>query len=296
MNRFLLAVFFISLFGCRQESTHTQAPALQAYFHTKARETVLISAHRGGKAYPGWPENCLETMEYVRQSVPEALFEVDVAQSSDGVFFLMHDNSLDRTTNGQGDLSAYKWDDLQKLQLKDDLGALTAYGIPTLEAVLDWAQEHGNILTLDIKRSVDAGEVLDFVDKKGMLGQVVMITYSYEAAQKLFQQNPLTMLSVSIRNQKELDRYLQTGEMLDNLIAFTGTNANEGKDQLYDRLHEYGIMCMLGTLGNLDRRAAARGPQVYQDFVRRGINVLATDTPLEAWAAVKEMPKEALRY
>ena len=56
---------------------------------------ALVSAHRGGPA-EGLPENALETLQATLASVP-AMMEIDVAQSADGVLFLMHDDRRDRT-------------------------------------------------------------------------------------------------------------------------------------------------------------------------------------------------------
>jgi len=44
---------------------------------------------------------------------------------------------------------------------------------------------------------------------------------------------------------------------------------------------------MLGTLGNLDRSAEVRGDQIYLDFINNGIDVLATDRPIEAAKVIK---------
>ena len=64
------------------------------------------------------------------------------------------------------------------------------------------------------------------------------------------------------------------------MIAFTGTS--EPSPDLYKMLHENGIQCILGTLGNLDKSANAKGDQLYNKFILNGADILATDRPLEA--------------
>ncbi|MEL7339272.1 MAG: glycerophosphodiester phosphodiesterase, partial [Bacteroidota bacterium] len=74
--------------ACRTTPSPQQsAPkeGLAAYFHYQEGRKPLISAHRGGKGLAGYPENCLETMQYVYQNIDDAIFEVDVAQTKDGV-------------------------------------------------------------------------------------------------------------------------------------------------------------------------------------------------------------------
>jgi len=45
----------------------------------------------------------------------------------------------------------------------------------------------------------------------------------------------------------------------------------------------------LGVLGNLDRSAIARGDEIYAGFVQKGADILATDRPIEAAAAIKTL-------
>lgn len=282
----LLILIFVWVPSCRTANpTQSQAPALADYFRYQINASTLISAHRGGRGYPGYPENCLETMQYVHEQIPNAIFEVDIAQSKDGVLVLMHDNSLERTTNGNDRVDRYRHEQLAQLYLKDENGDLTSYRIPTLETVLDWADEVGVILMLDIKRSVDFETVLDYVIEAEALDNVVMITYSIEAAQKLYGLNPGLMLSVSIRNFEELDHAAGSGIPWANMVAFTGTRRSP--KALFDALHQKGLKCILGTLGNIDKQAAARGDEIYQELVAQGVDIFATDRPLEAQRATQ---------
>src|SRR5690606_4571450 len=63
------------------------------------------------------------------------------------------------------------------------------------------------------------------------------------------------------------------------LIAFVGT-ANVAP-AVYDLLHDHGILCILGTIGNIDKQAVARGDTVYTRLVENGADILATDRPQE---------------
>jgi glycerophosphoryl diester phosphodiesterase len=61
----------------------------------------------------------------------------------------------------------------------------------------------------------------------------------------------------------------------------------EPEASLYAFLHQKGIACILGTLGNLDKQAAAKGNQVYKNFAVNGADIMSTDRPLEVWEAIK---------
>lgn len=284
MKKLLLPYLLLSLLfvGCKVNSK--QEDTTPTKFTYTENSEVLISAHRGGKGYPGYPENCLETMQYIKKNIPNALFEIDVAKSKDGVLLLMHDNSLERTTTGSGSVDQNSWETMSQLTLKDDFDSIVPFKIPLFKEVLDWAKKENAILTVDIKRSVDPTEVLRFIEDNNALEQTILITYAIETAQKLYQRNPNVMLSVSIRNMEEFNRAADSGIPWANMVAFTGTRLSDVS--LYDQLHDKGVICMLGTLGNLDKRAAARGDHLYRDWAKLGIDVFATDRPLETQKAL----------
>ncbi|MBT8316076.1 MAG: glycerophosphodiester phosphodiesterase family protein, partial [Lutibacter sp.] len=163
MKKLFVQILVITfLFGGCAE-TSKQENTLQTFFRYTENSEILISAHRGGKGYAGYPENCLETLKYIKKHIPNTLFEIDVAKSKDSVLLLMHDNSLERTTTGFGRVDENNWQTISQLKLKDDFGAITDFKIPLFKDVLDWAKKENAILTVDIKRSVDPEIILRFI-------------------------------------------------------------------------------------------------------------------------------------
>ena len=175
---------------------------------------------------------------------------------------------------------------LSKLKLKDNFDSIVDFKIPLFKDVLDWAKKDNAILTVDIKRSVDPEEVLHFIEENDALNQSVIITYSIETAQKLYKLNPKVVLSVSIRNMEEFNRAANSGIPWKNMVAFTGTKLSDAS--LYNKLHKKGVMCMLGTLGNLDRQAAAKGDHLYKEWAKLGIDIFAADRALEVQKAITD--------
>ncbi len=296
--RFFFIVSILFSLGCKQQPTPRNTIAeppkptekkveLRNFLeHTTQSRIPLLSAHRGGKVYEGYPENCIETFEYVLKQTP-SLIECDVEITADEVLILMHDNTLDRTTSGNGPVNQTSWSDIQKLNLKDNFGNNTNFKVPKLEEVLDWAKGK-TILTLDIKRNVPFELVTELIKAKKAENYALIITYSEKAAQKVHSLHPEVLLSVSMRNESELERHLQTNIPVDRFIAFTGTR--EPSPGLYQKLHDMDIPCILGTLGNLDKRAEARGDaKTYTAFLQNGADILATDRPIEAAKAIQRV-------
>ncbi|SFW39590.1 glycerophosphodiester phosphodiesterase family protein [Cellulophaga fucicola] len=289
MKKLLIPILLISFLFIGCNGKNKQEKTLQTYFSYVENRELLVSAHRGGKGYVGYPENCLETMQYVKKHIPNALFEIDVAKSKDGVLLLMHDNALERTSTGFGRVDQNNWEVLSKLKLKDNFDSIVDFKIPLFKDVLDWAKKDNAILTVDIKRSVDPEEVLHFIEENDALNQSVIITYSIETAQKLYKLNPKVVLSVSIRNMEEFNRAANSGIPWKNMVAFTGTKLSD--PSLYNKLHKKGVMCMLGTLGNLDRQAAAKGDHLYKEWAKLGIDIFAADRALEVQKAIRDKKK-----
>ncbi|MEO1714458.1 MAG: glycerophosphodiester phosphodiesterase family protein [Bacteroidota bacterium] len=250
------------------------ANRLSEAFVWKENNPTLISAHRGGPE-AGFPENCIETFEHTIGYAPSIL-EMDVVQSSDDVLYLMHDNSLDRTTTGTGKVSEKPWAYVQTLTLVDNDGEATGYKVPTLMETLEWARGKA-ILSLDVKRGVPFERVVEEVEVAQAEGYIMIIVYNLNDAQKVYELNPNLMMSVSIRNQEELDRFKATGIPSTRVVAFTGTRLKEAR--FYEQLHQEGISCILGTLGNLDKQAAARGDELYLQHRDLGVDIFATDRP-----------------
>lgn len=286
LGSLLLYLLFLSACIFNPSADGQRAPAapslefadtgeLRNFFHWQPGKPPLISAHRGGPE-PGFPENCLATLEHTLEIAP-AILEIDVSMTKDSVLVLMHDNTLDRTTTGFGPVEAKTWAELQSLWLVDNDGRQTGFRIPTLEETLRWSKGRSAILSLDVKRGVPFERVVQAVEANGMRAGVMIIVYNHEDARQVYRLDPELLMSVSLRNDEEIDRFLNTGVPPENVVAFTGTILKEAA--FYERLHELGISCILGTLGNLDKSVEARGDELYREFRERGVDIFATDRP-----------------
>jgi glycerophosphoryl diester phosphodiesterase len=106
-------------------------------------------AHRGaGKLAP---ENTLAAFR-LGAAHGYRMFECDAKLSADGVVMLLHDDTLERTSNGQGIAGQQAWNDLSQL----DAGAwhsrtYAGEPLPTLAAVSNWCIANGLLLNIEIK-------------------------------------------------------------------------------------------------------------------------------------------------
>ena len=108
--------------------------ALAVLLGTPVAESPQVIVHRGGRTYQ--PEN---TMAAFSQAVDDGVdwLEFDVQMSNDGVLVVIHDETVDRTTNGAGAVANLTLSDLMAL----DAG--NGQHIPTFAEVIEFAAKAG---------------------------------------------------------------------------------------------------------------------------------------------------------
>ena len=267
--------------------TVTAAPTsdLPSFFDCLDRnEVTLVSAHRGTDGLA--PENSLRSVEAVTTRTG-GLVEVDVATSADGVLFLHHDDTLDRTTTGRGTAEA-DWAILRTLSLRDEDGRVTAERPTRLDEFLRWTE--GRVIPqLDVKPTTDYDDLAAVLRETGAEARVVVIAYSLGQARLIARKMPDVMISATVERSADLEALEEAGVRLDRVLAWTGNDAPDL--DLWAALDASGVEVIFGTLGgrdSFDERIAAGGDDgVYADLARRGADVIATDRPVEAAAALR---------
>ncbi len=292
----LLLPALLALAAC---APHTAAPPaagpwtidpgadLNVFFECLEKEgATLVSAHRGGYR-AGLPENAVETMRATMDAAP-ALLEVDVAASADGVLYLMHDDTLTRTTTGEGGVDALPFAEIAALKLEDKFGVLTPYAPPRLSEALAFAKAR-TILQIDFKKSARFEDVIAEIRAAGAERRVILIAYTLGAAQKLHRLAPEMMISLNITSPENRAAAEAAGIPAEKLLAFTGIEAPN--KPLYDALNAGDIEVIFGTLGRagIDRMIEETGEESqYAELSRIGVDILATDRAIEAQKALEK--------
>jgi glycerophosphoryl diester phosphodiesterase len=109
--------------------------------------SILKIGHRGAKGYE--PENTLIAFEKAIDLKVDGV-ELDVHLSSDGILMVIHDEKIDRTTNGKGFVNQITSSELKK------------YGIPTLTEVLNLANQKC-FINIELKGIGTAKPVVDLI-------------------------------------------------------------------------------------------------------------------------------------
>ncbi|MEV7770002.1 glycerophosphodiester phosphodiesterase family protein [Kitasatospora sp. NPDC086791] len=244
-----------------------------------------VYAHRGASAAA--PENTLVSDEVARRAGAEWI-EDDVQPSKDGVPYVLHDDTVDRTTDGTGrirDLTAAQLDAL-------DAGSwfAPAYAgtrLPTLAAQLEDLRARGGKLLLEIKGPHTRDEVARIVREvrdHGMTDRVVVQSFEVDAlrhARELAPELPLGLL----RSTLDADPVATAREL--GLAAY-----NPSDDALATRpgvvrdLHAAGVAVNVWTVDRPDR---------WKALAAAGVDGIITNRPAElaGWTAAWPPPGAA---
>ncbi|RKR90762.1 glycerophosphoryl diester phosphodiesterase [Micromonospora pisi] len=154
---------------------------------------LTVIAHRGASAVA--PENTLVAQDIARSNGADWI-ENDVQPSKDGVPFVLHDSTVDRTTNGTGAIRNLTSTQLKQLDAGSWFGpAFVGVRIPTLAEQLADLRTRGGRLLLEIKGAhtkAEVGRIIDIVRAEQMTGRVFIqsfetnaLKYSYELAPEI---------------------------------------------------------------------------------------------------------------
>lgn len=248
---------------------------LQEYFTYREEKPIIISGHRGGMM-TGYPENCIESCRKTLSMMP-SFFEIDPRLTRDSVLVLMHDETLDRTTNGSGKVSDRTWAELKKLNLKDRDGNVTPYKIPTLVEMLEWGRGK-TVFNLDNKKV--PWEIYSRMLNKYKWIHIILSVRSLEEALFYFERNDHVMFCVAIFNMEDYNKFKNSGIPWNRIMAYVGYSMKPEQKEVYELLRSHGVMCMISVHPTSDRvqpHDARMG--AYRKELDTGPDIIETDYP-----------------
>lgn len=151
--------------------TYGQVSEKIKQLHDPQTKNVMVASHRGD--WRNAPENSLAAYQLAIEMGVD-MIETDLNKTSDGVVVIMHDGTIDRTTNGKGKPSDYTLAELKKFHLRNGLGRVTNHTIPTLEEVMTLAK--GKVLVNLDKSYPYYNEAYAVLKKTGTLQQALFKT------------------------------------------------------------------------------------------------------------------------
>ncbi|MFI3331840.1 MAG: glycerophosphodiester phosphodiesterase family protein [Rikenellaceae bacterium] len=249
----LLATSLVATFSCQQTSTQNS-------------RQLILSGHRGTPVIA--PENTMASIDSaIRYGVH--VVECDLCISSDSVFYILHDRTLDRTTNGTGNITERPSSYIDTLDAGSWFGEeFAGLRVPRFRDVLRRAKESGLQLTIDY-RNGDIQAMYDLIVEEGMI-EDCYFTMPEKPYFELRQIAPqLTTMQAYISGETNMVAEIEKWKPNIAVVWMDSLNSS-----MVARIHDRGIEVLALSLKGDDPDTAG-----YNKAVRIGVDVIATDRP-----------------
>ena len=227
-----------------------------------------IVAHRGGGKLA--PENTLAAID-VGAQYGHRMIEFDAKLSQDGAIFLLHDDTLDRTSNGWGVAGEQPWDKLVQLDAGSWFGsAFSDERLPLLAEVAARCRQHRLMANIEIKPTggleVETGRAVSLAARVMWQGQVAPLLSSFsfqalEAAKMAAPELPRGLL---------LDSWDENWQRLTQTLGCVSIHLNHTvlNAERVAQLKQAGLRILVYTVNKPDRA---------RELLQWGVDAICTD-------------------
>lgn len=292
---------FFALFIAGQAWAENFAEKVRRNLYENPRYVVVV-AHRGD--WRNSPENSLQAFQNCIDMGVD-MVEIDVRRTSDGVLVVMHDNTLDRCSNGKGKISDHTYAELQKLNLKSQHGVLTRHKIPTLEETLLLCKDK---ILINVDKGYDYFQQLfELMEKTGTTQQVII--KSGKLPEQVLEENAdvikntiyMPIISLDGKNAAaQVDANLKLNPVA---IECCFKKYSPQVESLLQRIREAGVKVWINSLwpslcdGHDDDRAVElkEPDESWGWILDRGATLIQTDRPKELIQYLKKHKARKLK-
>ncbi len=237
----------------------------------------LIYGHRGARAHA--PENTLPSFQTAFDMGADGI-ELDVHMSKDGCLVVIHDFTLERTTDGHGSVSDFTAAELARLDAGSHYSpAFAGAGVPTLEEALDLAA--GRSVNVEIKSmdpfgGPEADAVAALIRSRNLYDAVIVSSF-----------NPVTLIKM-----RWVDRRVRLGLLYSADLPIFLRQAWTGPLIQPEALHPEHDMIDAGYMDAARRMGVAvntwtvNDPDEARRLAELGVDIIITDAPDRIRAAL----------
>lgn len=247
------------------------------------KNDIWVVAHRAITGENKYPENSLPSMKSCIDLNLD-IIEIDVRETKDGHLVVMHDKTVDRTTNGKGNVSDFTLAQIRALKLMLN-GVETDNKVPTLAEVFTLVK--GKIIVdLDIKLDELSSyqKIADLIKKFNIEEQIIVFLYDKDDIAPVHQMFPHVNIMPRVRSFSDIDAVNKY-----DYINIIHIDENSYSTPLMKQLIGGGKRIWMNTLGEYDKLEKA-GNNGFIDFfaVYPNVNVVQTDLGVQLKKYLKE--------
>ena len=289
---FMALAVLVAAVSCAPKPQYaTRVEKILAEINDPNSKYVVVISHRGD--WRNYPENSIPAIEsIIRMGVD--MMELDVKMTKDSVLVLMHDQTINRMTNGKGLVSDFTYDSLMTFKMRRAHNVTTdSLRVPTLREALLCCKDR-------ILVNVDHAypyykEIVELTEELGVTGQVLMkgkssIDKVNEDMSK-HENNLLYMPIIDInkpKGQALFAEYVDRG-VVPMAFEVCWQYPGEEMDNCVAEIHKMGSKLWVNTFwpsvcGGYDNDddaavAVADPAEVYGQYIEMGATMIQTDRP-----------------
>ncbi|NUU63385.1 glycerophosphodiester phosphodiesterase [Paenibacillus agri] len=234
--------------------------------------SLKVLAHRGASAYA--PENTMEAFKLAIEQRADG-FEIDIHITKDGEIVVIHDDTIDRTSNGKGNVTDFTLAELKQYNYNARFeDKYPTAEIPTLRQVLELVKEHRLYLNIEVKDimvqsqkydglNVAAAELVKAYD---LVDQVIFSSFNHKSMFELKQACPeIKTALLHFSKFYRGEQYAKTVQADALHPLFICVDAN-----VVDQAHQAGVQVNAWTVNQVS---------VMRQMIDAGVDAIITDYP-----------------
>jgi glycerophosphoryl diester phosphodiesterase len=267
----------------------TRIDSLVNQLHNPTDKHIMVTAHRGD--WRNAPENSLQGFKNAI-ALGVDMIELDLNKTKDGVIVIMHDQTIDRTTDGKGKPGDYTLAELKQFHLRNGLGRVTNHAIPTLEEVMTLVK--GKVLINLDKSYPYYNEAYQVLKSTGTLKQALFKTDAvYDAVKSKYPEilDSITFMAVVDLDKPNAQQIINDYQQHMHPVAFELNFKTDTSGVLSNNrfINQHGSKIWINSLwpslnaGHDDDKAVdeANTKDSWDWIIAHGATVIQTDRPKE---------------
>ena len=225
---------------------------------------IMVIAHRG--AHEGIPSNTLLSLKKAIDLGVDYV-ECDIRTTADNKLVIMHDSTVNGTTNGTGKIREMTFKQIRKLDAGIKAGPQFAgTKVPTLDEMLKMAR--GKIGIYSDTKDASPEALLGALKKYDMLSHTVIFGYRPEFFEGVAKLNPDAWIMPEAKDEDHLQNLLHEFQ-----LKFVAFDAGDFKEPMISMTKQAGVKIYVDRLGKADN------PEAWQAAIDLGADGIQTDHP-----------------
>jgi glycerophosphoryl diester phosphodiesterase len=244
-----------------------------------------IFGHRGASAEA--PENTMAAFELAAKMGANGV-ELDVHLTSDGEVVVIHDDTVDRTTNGSGSVHETTFTQIRELDASMGKPGYIGAKIPTLEEVYQFLQPTGMVVNVEIKENAyDHGfliipKVLELEGRYGMTGRVIYSSFNHYVLREMKE------------NSAQIPTAILYSEALVDVWRYAVQVPSDGIHPYFAALADRELVARCHAAGQAVRPWTVNEERDLREMLQLGVDAVITNFPDRALRLRREIQEPGL--